>query len=214
MLVQTFASLGVFIVALLPGALYIWGFERFVGLWGIRLSDRFVRFVGVSALFHVAFLPVTYGFWDKYVRTGALGDGDVSWAAWPLAIGYVLIPLTAGTLIGRGTLAGARWAELFTGLDPAPRAWDYLFGYRPDGWIRLRLKSGIWVGGAYAQTADGRRSYAAGYPEPQDLFLVQTTELDPVSGQFLFNEDGSIKLSESSLLIRWDEVEYLEFIEA
>ncbi|MDQ3981580.1 MAG: DUF6338 family protein, partial [Actinomycetota bacterium] len=100
------------------------------------------------------------------------------------------------------------------GLDPAPRAWDYLFGYRPDGWIRLRLKSGIWIGGAYAVTADGRRSYAAGYPEPQDLFLVQTAEVDPGTGQFLFHEDGSIKLRESSVLIRWHEVEYLEFIEA
>lgn len=214
MIVQTFASLGVFLVALLPGALYIWGFERYVGLWGIRLSDRLIRFVGVSAVFHVAFLPVTYNFWDQYIRSGSLGEGRAIWAVWPLCLGYVILPLAVGTVIGRGTLSGARWAEIFTGLDPAPRAWDYLFGYRPDGWIRLRLKSGIWIGGAYAVTSDGRRSYAAGYPEPQDLLLVQTAEVDPASGRFLFDDDGSIKLRESSVLIRWDEVEYLEFIEA
>jgi hypothetical protein len=33
---DTFQSLAVFAVALLPGALYIWGFERVVGNWGSR----------------------------------------------------------------------------------------------------------------------------------------------------------------------------------
>lgn len=173
MAVQTFASLGVFIVALLPGALHVWGIERFAGAWGIRLTDRVIRFVGISALFHAVFLPATYQFWNVHVRTGTFGSGNASWAVWPLALAYVLVPLGVGTLVGRGTLAGARWAPLFTGRDPAPRAWDYLFRHRPDGWIRLRLKSGAWIGGVYGAATGARRSYAAGYPEPQDLFLLR-----------------------------------------
>ncbi len=70
------------------------------------------------------------------------------------------------------------------GPDPAPRAWDYLFGARPDGWIWLRLKTGTWLAGAYAVKEDGWRSYAAGYPAPQDLFLVEAVEVDPDTGEF------------------------------
>jgi hypothetical protein len=99
-----------------------------------------------------------------------------------------------------------------TGPDPAPRAWDYLFQYENDGWIRLRLKSGIWIGGAYAD-AGGRRSYAAGYPEPQDLFLAAVAEVDPETGEFTRDQKGAVTVFDSGLLVRWDEVEYLEFID-
>jgi hypothetical protein len=61
--------------------------------------------------------------------------------------------------------------------------------------------------------ANGRRSYAAGYPEPQDLFLAAAVALDPVSGEFLL-DDGSVAVGEGGLPIRWEEVEYLEFIDA
>jgi hypothetical protein len=40
----TLQALGVFLLALLPGAIYIWSFERVVGRWGIGLSDRVLRF--------------------------------------------------------------------------------------------------------------------------------------------------------------------------
>lgn len=131
---------------------------------------------------------------------------------WPIVAAYVVGPLVFGGLIGRATLQGHKWAAWFTGPNPAPRAWDYVFGLRPRGWIRLRLKSGIWIGGAYAERVDGKKSYAAGYPEPQDLFLVVVAELDPNSGRFMRDEKGGVRLRESSILIRWEEVEYLEFI--
>jgi hypothetical protein len=63
-----------------------------------------------------------------------------------------------------------------------------------------------WVGGYF-----GDDSYAAGYPEvPQDIFLEEA---------YLMNEDGSFALDDgdgyrktgSQLLIRWEEVEFLEF---
>lgn len=81
--------------------------------------------------------------------------------------------------------------------------------------MRLRLKSGAWIGGAYAQPEGGPKSYAAGYPEPQDLFLAETVETDPETGEFMLEADGRTpRLRGGSILIRWDEVEYLEFIDA
>jgi hypothetical protein len=211
---DTFEAIFVVAVALLPGALYVWSFERLVGAWGIGLSDRILRFVGVSALLHVFFAPLTYRVWIDFVRSGRIGAGEAPMELWLAPLLYVAIPVTLGSVVGAGTLQEQRWARLFTGRDPAPRAWDYLFGTRPDGWIRLRLKSGTWIAGVYAVKDDGWRSYASGYPEPQDLFLVEAVEVDPDTGEFLFDDDGSRLVRGSAILVRWDEIEYLEFIDA
>lgn len=112
----------------------------------------------------------------------------------------------------RGARASARWARWFNGPNPAPRAWDYLFTGEKFGWVKLRLKSGIWLGGTFAGSRDGL-SYAAGYPESQDLYLSSIVATDPETGEFQRNEDGSARFLEGGLLVRWDEVEYLQFTE-
>lgn len=213
-MIGTFEALGVVALALLPGALYTWAFERLVGAWGVGLSDRLLRFVGVSAIFHAVFLPVSYWVWTTYMMSRRIGSGTASPGLWALALLYVAIPIAAGTAVGSGTRSGSSWAKLFTGPEPAPRAWDHLFGSRPDGWIRLHLKTGTWIGGAFAQTEAGVRPYAAGYPESQDLYLSPAVLVDPDTGEFVLAEDGEVVALDSGILIRWEEVEYLEFIDA
>jgi hypothetical protein len=210
---DSFEALAVIAVALLPGALYVWSFERLVGAWGVRLADRLLRFVGVSAILHALIAPVTYRLWLSLVLGDGFEMGRASWAAWLAVLAYVAIPIAAGSLVGVGTRSGSPWARIFTGPDPAPRAWDHLFGTRPDGWIRLRLKTGVWLGGAYATLEDGSRSYAAGYPDDQDLYLVEAVEVDPVTGEFVL-ENGEPVSRGSAILVRWNEVEYLDFIDA
>ncbi|MDQ4125134.1 MAG: hypothetical protein M3134_05990 [Actinomycetota bacterium] len=56
---------------------------------------------------------------------------------------------------------------------------------------------------------DTLSSYAAGYPEAQDLLLSETAEMDPETGRFIM-DDGVPRLRGTRLLIRWDEVEFLE----
>ena len=204
---ESIPALTVAVLALLPGALYVWAFERQVGRWGIGLSDRLLRFVGGSAVFHSFFAPATLWLMaDRWPAARASGHFDL--ALWCASVAYVGLPILAGTVVGRATRREASWARYLTGPDPAPRAWDYLFQGSHDGWVRVRLRSGTWIGGAYVN-ANGRRSYAAGYPEPQDLFLAAAVALDPVSGEFLFDE-GRVVVGEGGLLVRWEEVEYLE----
>jgi hypothetical protein len=201
-----------FVVALLPGALYVWAFERQAGRWGIGLSDRVLRFIGGSAIFHALFSPVSFWVWHSLwpdLRDGAY----ISPWAWLLPLIYVGVPISTGHLVGRGVRRDARWTHLVVGPDPAPRAWDYVFQHNVDGWIRLRMKSGVWLAGAFAN-ANGRKSYAAGYPEPQDLFLAAAVAVDPDTGEFRLTDDGEVELLPGGLLVRWDEVEYLEFIDA
>lgn len=209
---DTFQAIGVIVIALLPGALYVWAFERQAGRWGVGLSDRILRFVGGSAVFHSAVAPLTYWLWaDQWIR---IRDAEsLSWWLWPLVMAYVALPVLGGTFVGRGVRREARWTAFFTGPDPAPRAWDHLFGQKADGWVRLRMKSGGWIGGAYAD-ANGRRSYSAGYPEPQDIYLAAAVDLDPETGEFNFDTAGNIPLLDGGILVRWEEVEHLEFIDA
>ncbi len=210
---DTFLSIAVAMVALIPGALYTWSFERQVGRWGVGLSDRVLRFVGGSAILHAAFAPLTYWLWADQWHMVRAGE-PLNWSLWLAVIGYAAIPTIAGSVVGRSTKKGRSWSKFLVGPDPAPRAWDFLFQeHNLDGWIRLRLKSGIWLGGAFAE-ANGRRSYAAGYPEPQDLYLAAAVSVDPDSGAFLYRNDGNLDVLRGGLLIRWDEVEYLEFIDS
>ncbi|MBA4608035.1 MULTISPECIES: DUF6338 family protein [Aeromicrobium] len=207
---STMHALGVVLLALLPGALYSWAFERIVGRWGSGASDRLFRFVGGSAVLHALFAPATWWLWSTHLPL-ARADPP-SWWAWPTALLYVAVPLVAGTAVGWGTRSRQRWALAITGPDPAPRAWDHLFQGPRNGWIRLRLKSGTWLGGAYASSGE-LKSYASGYPEPEDLFLAAVAEVDPATGEFELSGSGRPILGRG-LLVRFQEVEYLEFIDA
>jgi hypothetical protein len=153
---STFQAAGVIVVALLPGALYVWAFERQAGRYGIGLSDRVLRFVGGSAVFLAVFAGPLYALYIQFARDVAAARPLPLWLVM-LPLAYVGLPLVAGTLLGVGLRRDWHLARIVAGPDPAPRAWDHLFQYRVDGWIRCRMKSGIWLGGAYAD-ANGRRS--------------------------------------------------------
>jgi hypothetical protein len=209
---STFQAAVVTAVALLPGALYLWALERQVGRYGIGLSDRVLRFVGGSAVFLSVFAGPLYVLYGRFGASLASGEAVPAWFA-VLPLLFVGIPLAAGTLQGLGLRRGWTLARLLTGPNFAPRAWDYVFWNNQDGWIRCRLKSGTWLGGAFAD-AEGKHSYAAGYPEPQDLFLVRSVHMNPDTGAFELDSLGRPRLGEGGILVRWEEVEYLEFIDA
>jgi hypothetical protein len=204
-------------VALMPGALYAWSFERIAGRWGIGLMDRLLRFVVGSLALHALAAPLTYSLYARLISTGRLEDGQpLSLWLWPLVLAYVAGPILAGTLVGLGSVRGAPWARFVSGPHPIPRAFDHLFSHQPTGWVRARLNAGgTWVGGAYARHPSGRSSYAAQYPEAGDIYLVSAAVVDPKSGEFIFNADGSPQVKEDrGVLIRWADVDYLEFLHA
>jgi hypothetical protein len=76
----------------------------------------------------------------------------------------------------------------------------------------LELKERGWIGGLRGESeATGLRSYAAGYPEVQDLLIAETAELDG-QGNFLLDANGDPSLQGVAALVRWDEVKYAVFI--
>lgn len=215
-MISTFQALGVALLALLPGASYTFAYERVVGGFGITLSDRLVRFLAASALFQALFSGPVLLLYRHYLISGRLGRGEVN-AGWLelTALAYVLIPTAVGTFIGYGQNRKWRWVQLLVGDAPEPRAWDFLWRPGVQGVVRLKTKSGAWLAGLYGTTAEGRRSYAAGYPEEGDLYLSLQLQVDVASGAFVRDTEGRPEPVEvsSGLLVRWAEVEYLEFQE-
>jgi hypothetical protein len=219
---DTLTGFGVFLLAVLPGGLYVWSFERVVGRWGIGLSDRLLRIVAASAVFIAAFSYPLYLGWRSLKELEGAGDSrsiadlitdgePVPWWVYLLPLAYVITPFVLGTWAGRAVRSSnARWksvGRIISGKDPAPRAWDFLFSSSPGATIRMRLKDeGTWVGGQF-----GEDSYAAGYPEePQDLFLEMTYAMDQEDGSFTQDENGDFVEIGSGLMIRWSEVQFLE----
>ena len=211
-MVSTFHGVLVVALFLLPGALATWGFERKVGAWGVGLADRIFRFVAWSAVQHVLAAPLGLLAWREYVHTGRLKSGDLPLWLWPILIGYVLVPYVIGWWLGWGYQHQKGPAVFLVGTHPAPTAWEHLFGRKDQGTVRIRLKGGTYVAGLFVVLDDGRRSYAAGYPhEPTDLWLVKGVVVDRATGEFLLDINGSLQTMDAGLLIRYDEMESLEF---
>ncbi|OBH18485.1 DUF6338 family protein [Mycolicibacter sinensis] len=215
---STFQALAVALLALLPGALYELAREQRSGRWGLRGADQVFGLLAFSVVFQVAIAPLTYWLYARYVVTGHFRVGrPVSGWLWALLCAYLVVPFVFGrfTALGHryrsGQLASTweravvRLVNLYTDAAPAPRAWDYLFSDRSrKGWIILHLKDGSRVGGAW------NGSYAAGYPDDQDLYLSRQVALT-ADGRFRLGDDGQPHRRESGLLIRWNEVQYLDF---
>jgi hypothetical protein len=215
-MVSTLQALVVVFLAVLPGALYPWSFEQQAGRWGATAGDRVHRFVGASAFFLVIELSVLYGVvYRKFMLTGALADGDPlpEWT-WLLPPGFVVVPVVVGSLAGRAAYRRRPWVSSLTGPTPAPRAWDHLFATADlTGWIRLRLVDASWVCGLWVLTGNGTEELRRGYPESQDLLVADLAEID-VDGDFITDAGGDPILTGRSLLIRWEQVLYAEFIPA
>ncbi|MDO9378649.1 MAG: DUF6338 family protein [Nocardioidaceae bacterium] len=212
-MIGTFQAVVVFLLAFLPGASYTYAFERVVGPYGVRLGDRLLRFLVVSAVFHTLFLWGEVKIYRAWVESGALVSGGVpARDLWAAAGVYLLIPISAGLLIGNGTRHEWRVITFIFGANPQPTAWEYVWTQGKSVMVRARLKSGCWVAGVYGTFEDVGSSYSSAFGEAQDVYLAKTLKIDPVTGKYVDMVDGVpvCRNPPSGLLVRWDEIEYLE----
>jgi Family of unknown function (DUF6338) len=137
-----------------------------------------------------------------------------------LPAAYILVPLGLDLILGlaaasrrsrRGVLS--TMTTFVVGDQRPPRAWDHVF-YAPGSalLVRIRLRgredteSAAWLGGFF-----GRASHVSGYGEtPMDIYLERAYAMNQRDGSFAGGEDGSLVDLESGLLLRWDEIQFLE----
>jgi hypothetical protein len=216
---DSFQALTILFLAVFPGAVFVYALERMTGAWGIKATDRILRFVVLSTVLLVLAVPYAYTQWRRFILSDHIASGHAfPWSPYLVALGYlVVLPALAGTLVGWAMGSGHRWpGRLFGHQVTAPRAFDYLFGGERNGYVRILLKVDPprWVAGAYVTVDDNNRGYVAGYPESPDIYLPVQLECDEASGAFEFDEHGDVIPRErSSLLVDGGSIAYLEFID-
>jgi hypothetical protein len=111
-MLDTVTAFGVSLLAVLPGGLYIWSFERVVGRWGIGLSDRLLRLVATSAVFLSVLAYPAYLLWSEYLHQKSVMDGkpifvnriaegeSLPWWLYVLPVADVALPFVPGTSRG------------------------------------------------------------------------------------------------------------------
>jgi Family of unknown function (DUF6338) len=217
---DTFEALSVLVLALLPGAVFVYTLERQTGAWGVKAADRLLRFFVLSALLHVFAAPLSFLLWRRYVLQDyftSTSNPTFPWPLYAIAICYVLVPALLGTLCGHAVRTNQPWARrLFQQQMIAPRAFDYLFGRGSNGFVRILLKVDppTWVAGAFVTLNDHDQGFVGRYPENPDIWLPVRIACDADTGEFQTNTAGDVLVLPGGLLVDGSSIAYLEFIES
>jgi hypothetical protein len=216
---ETVQALLITVLAVLPGAVATFSFERHVGTYAAEFPERVVRFIVGSALVFPLTAAFAWPFWRHVLHvarvnpsTGATRfvnlvgtNGDVSplWLLVPL--GYVVAPAVAGNA------AGWMWARRLREHEQVPRddlrAWDWLFLDPRPKIIVARLRSGRWVAGLFGEESHASpKDFAS-----KDLYLEVAYEVDDDGVLKLDNTDFPVQ-RDVSLLLHGDDVEFFEVI--
>jgi hypothetical protein len=209
----TLAALGVAVLAVLPGAVFMFAFEGRAGTYRIGRPDRTIRIIAASAALHALGAGVTYHLYRSYGITHRFEQGRVPAAAVEIAaLVYVGLPYVVGWIFG--ILYAKEWnvSRKFGRSAYHPRAWDFIFTRQRPALIRMRLKSGDWLAGVYGSGEGDVGSYASGFGQDPDLYLNPSVRIDRVTGEFAVDEHGHPIPDGGSILLRWSEVEYAQFI--
>lgn len=172
-----------------------------------------LRFFIESLILQAAAAPVTFLLWSAYFR-GGFEKPRVYWVLYVATLGYILIPLGLGYLVGgrQNTLARnlgwtafrQRFAAESVGLPLLLLA---------QGYVRARLKKdGHWVAGTFAlDTQSGRRGYASSVADADDLYLPLQLRCDNQTGLRILDDEGSPIPIRWGLLICRTDLDVLEF---
>jgi hypothetical protein len=188
------------IAFLIPGLNTTWMMERLAGRTTPAGTERLLKALSWSVLIYIVASPWLVGPVRRITATG-LSRWDV------LVLGLLLFVAVPALLafLGAKLRTSVRvqgHLRKITNIHPAPTAWDFAFSPFRTGFVRAELKDGRVVGGRFAGS-----SFAAAYPEPQDIFLEEAWRLG-ADGSFVEPVDGS-----QGLLIRRDRIDVVEFLE-
>lgn len=214
---STLVGLLVALVALLPGGVHTWSFERETGKAEHQASDRLPRLLAASALYLVVSAPALPTL-RAVATSAATGTTTAAWR-YVLTVGLLIvlpwaIGTVAGRLVNRRHEEGVRgWlGRRVAGPGYASRAWDHLFAVKGlTGTIRVVLNDDTTIIGTWAERSSRRAkgdppsgSYASGFPHQQtDLYISQLIRID--------HPDQTGQETDAAAWVPGASIRYLEF---
>ena len=203
MIPGTVQQLTILLVLVLPGVFYQAVRER---LSGVRAAEnepqnRLLRAIAAGAL-----LDAVYAVAVGPLLVQLLGG--TATAPFTGVVQHPRLAGLAGLLLVVVVPSAVAWAEgrwvrrrALARYEPTPTAWDALFHGSGSCFVRVRLKSGLWVGGWL-----GSNSAVSAYPQPGDLYL-QTQYRMAADGSFVGRMPGS-----AGVYVKAADVEVLELL--
>lgn len=219
-MLQTLQALAVLTLAVVPGAVGTFSYERHAGPLPGDISERTVRFlIGTALLFplsaliawpvwtHVLHVKTTGGAGTVFRNRLETGEGvPILWTALPVV--YVVAPWLAGLLAGRIRVAilkrSAKRAKAWR-TPVTLKAWDRVFLRPGPKLISVRLRDGHWVGGLF-----GPQSYASPLASSaKELLLEVSYEVD-VEGKIVRDASGvPVEAGTASVMIQAADVDLM-----
>lgn len=132
----TTLGLLILVVAVLPGSVYTWAYERQASAFGASFTDRTLRFVAVSLCFQLVLAWPEYGAYRFLAASShGFGTGEFS-VVWLVLVILILFPLGFGTVLGglyatRTTRDGWQWIRRLMSADMELSLLSLLLGRTP-----------------------------------------------------------------------------------
>jgi len=215
--VSSLQAVGLLILAIVPGAVLMFSYERHAGPLGSDSNDRTLRFlIGTALVFpftatlamwtftHVISVPVGDPPTDHRNRLAEPSDISLWWTFVPLA--YVTVPWLLGWLGGSLWVVLRRLAVAgrTSSLAPSLAAWDVVFLDPGPKLISVKLRTGPWIGGVF-----GGASFASAPAARQrELVLEQRVAVD-TSGQIQRDEEGVPIEHFGAIVVDYSDVELM-----
>lgn len=157
-------------------------------------AKSLIEIVSYSVLNFGVFSWLIYSFFES-------GLNEINPQSFGLAIAVVFVVGPALYPILFRILTTQKFYRRFF-LSPYSQPWDFFFDQREPCWVKVHMKSGAIIHGAY-----GTSSSASRYPEQRQLYL-QELWLPTASGGFKKKRNRS-----KGALIFEPEISYIEFVE-
>jgi Family of unknown function (DUF6338) len=217
-MVGTFQALSILLLAILPGAVLVFSFERHAGAVAGDANERLVRFViGTVVVFPCTAILAAWTY-SRVVHAPIEGSpGEFTnrleeplgispaWTLLPLV--YVLVPWCLGWALGEGVVWLRRRAvnNRTTSRVPGVAAWDIVFLAPGPKLIAAKLRGGPWIGGMFASN-----SFASPLASRRkELVLEAGVQIDQVSGQIERDETKTPILLPGAIVLNYADVELL-----
>jgi hypothetical protein len=204
MVPETVQQLTILLVLVLPGVVYQSVRERLRGVLPAEREpqNRLMRAIAVSALLDALYLLIDGPRLVRLITGGPANSprGGLSRDPRTAGLAALLLIVAVPALVA---WAEAVWTarRLKARYDPAPTAWDAVFRDQQACFVRIRTKSGLWVGGWL-----GARSAVSAYPEDQDIYLQTQYQMRP-DGSFVAPVSGS-----AGVYVRGADIEVIEML--